>query len=72
MSQTLAPSAQRPYGLARVCRVWEQPRSTVYAAQARRAAPGPPPQRRGPKPRWSEAALLAVRAAFTAAAQTAA
>lgn len=59
MSQTLSPSAQRPYGLARVCRLWEQPRSTVYAVQARPAAPGPPPQRRGPKPRWSEETLLA-------------
>ncbi len=59
MSQTLSLSAQHPYGLARVCRVWEVPRSMVYPVKARQAAPGPPPQRRGPKPRWSEEALLA-------------
>ena len=29
MSQTCSPSTQRRYGLARVCRVWEIPRSTV-------------------------------------------
>jgi transposase InsO family protein len=58
MSQTLSPSAQRPYGLARVCRVWEIARSTVYAAQARQATPRMP-QRRGPKGPWSDEALLA-------------
>jgi transposase InsO family protein len=56
MSQTRSPSAQRAYGLARVCRVWELPRSTVYAA--RPSTPAAPPGRRGPKPPWSDAALL--------------
>ncbi len=58
MSQTLSPSAQRPYGLARVCRVWELPRSTVYAGRERRAQVPPPWRRRGPKPRWPDAELL--------------
>lgn len=59
MSQAISPSAQRRYGLARVCQVWEVPRSTVYARQARSpATAGEPPARRGPKPRWDDAALL--------------
>jgi putative transposase len=33
-------------------------RSTVYLPQARQAAPASPAQKRGPKPRWSDAALL--------------
>src|SRR5688572_5552139 len=61
MSQTLSPSAQRPYGLAQVCRVWEIPRSTVYAIQARQAT-ARVPQRRGPKgPDSDETLLAAVR-----------
>lgn len=37
--------------------MWEVPRSTVYATKTRRTA-GRPAQRRGPPPRWSDAALL--------------
>lgn len=67
MSQTSSPSTQHPYGLARVCRVWEIPRSTVYAATARQAEPARVPARRGPKPRWSDAALLeAIRGVLSA------
>ena len=29
MSQTVSASAQRPYGLARVCKVWRLSRATV-------------------------------------------
>ena len=57
MSQTLSPSAKRPYGLAQVCRVWELARSTVYAAQTRAANPARELKRRGPKTRWTDAAL---------------
>jgi putative transposase len=57
MSQTRSPSTQRVYGLARVCRLWEVPRSTVYLAKGRAARPVGP-RRRGPTPRWSDAALL--------------
>jgi putative transposase len=68
MSQTCSPSTQRRYGLARVCRLWEIARSTVYLSQARQAAPAEPPQKRGPKPRWSDAALgEQIRAVLTAA-----
>jgi transposase InsO family protein len=58
MSQTCSPSTQRRYGLARVCRVWELARSTVYLDHARRTGPPAVPQKRGPKPRWSDAELL--------------
>jgi transposase InsO family protein len=67
MSQTLSPSAQRPYGLARVCRVWDLQRSTVYATRGRARGPAPSPARRGPKPRWPDADLLAhIRAVLAA------
>src|SRR5437870_9532344 len=58
MSQTCSPSTQRPYGLARVCRVWELARSTVYLSQARQTTPAVPTQKRGPKPKWSDEVLL--------------
>jgi transposase InsO family protein len=68
MSQTCSPSTQRCYGLARVCRVWELARSTVYLGQARRTAPVTAPQKRGPKPRWSDAELVdQIRAVLAAA-----
>ena len=56
MSRTVSPSALRPYGLARTCRVLEIPRSTVYATRARRLRPVPP-CKRGPKALWTDAAL---------------
>src|SRR5262249_58877979 len=67
MSQTCAPSTLRHYGLARVCRVWELARSTVYLAQIRRTGPVVVPRKRGPKPRWSDGELLAeIRAVLEA------
>ena len=67
MSQTRSPSTQRRYGLARVCRVWEVARSTVYRAQARPTGPSTPPQKRGPKPQWSDEVLLGeIRAVLAA------
>jgi putative transposase len=46
MSQTVSPTSGRPYGLARVCRVWRAARATVY----RHLAPSrtEPPRRPGP------------------------
>ena len=58
MSRTVSPSAQRPYGLARTCRVLELPRSTVYATRARRLHPVPL-RKRGPKTLWTDATLTA-------------
>lgn len=61
MSRETSPGAGKPYGLERVCRVLEFPRSTLYAQQAREAAKVVPlhPVRRGPKPKVSDADLLA-------------
>ena len=36
MSHETSPSTQQPYGIARVTRVWQVPRSTVYARRDRR------------------------------------
>ncbi len=67
MSQACSPSTQRRYGLARVCRMWEVARSTVYLTQARQAAPMTPAQKRGPKPRWNDEVLREkIRAVLTA------
>ena len=62
MAETTSPSAGRRYGVARVCHVWEVPRSSFYAAQqagAAEARPKPNPARRGPKPAISDEDLLA-------------
>lgn len=59
----------KPYGLERVCRVLEMPRSTIYAQQMRESAKVVPlfAQRRGPKPKVSDTDLLvAIRADLAA------
>ena len=38
MSRTLSPSSGKPYGLARVCRVWRASRASVYRHLS---SPGP-------------------------------
>ncbi len=65
MSRTLSPSSGRPYGLARVCRVWGASRATVY----RHLAPprAEPPRRPGPiGPMPDEVLVEAIRAVLTA------
>jgi len=47
MSRTASPSAGRPYGLERVCRLWGVARSTVYHQRLRALMPKEP-RRRGP------------------------
>ena len=60
MAATLSPATGRHYGVARVCQVWDVPRSSFYAArQAAAAGPAKLPARRGPKPAVSDDALLA-------------
>ena len=56
MGQAASPSVDRRYGLARVCRVLEIARSTVYAARSRRLTLGAP-RKRGPKTAWTDAEL---------------
>lgn len=60
MSRETSTGACKPYGLERVCRVLDFPRSTLYAQQAREAAKvvALRPQRRGPKPKVADADLL--------------
>ena len=45
MRPAISPSMDKPYGLARTCRMWEMARSSVYGQRQERAAPG---ARRGP------------------------
>ena len=61
MSCETSEGTGKPYGLERVCRVLEFPRSTIYAQRARESATVVPlrPQRRGPKPKIADADLLA-------------
>ena len=58
MSAAISAGMARPYGVERVCRVWEVPRSTVYAKRARAAGPPVVLRRRGPAPRGADADLL--------------
>jgi putative transposase len=65
MSRTTSPSAGRPYGLARVCRVWRVARATVY--RHRLPPPTRPPRRPGPVGAMPDAALVeAIRAVLAA------
>jgi putative transposase len=61
MAETVSPATGRCYGVARVCKVWDMPRSSFYAARqaARDPAPQRPKGRRGPKPAVADADLLA-------------
>lgn len=64
-----SPGVGRLYGLERVCRVLEFPRSTIYAQQAREATKvvALHPVQRGSKPKIADADLLtAIRADLTA------
>src|SRR3982751_4147878 len=64
MSRTVSPSSGRPYGLARMCRVWRAARATVYRHLSSRPKP---PRRPGPVGPMLDAALLeAIRAVLTA------
>src|SRR4051794_21880071 len=65
MSRTVSPSSGKPYGLARVCRVWRAARASVY----RHLAPSrpEPPRRPGPVGPMPDPALVeAIRAVLGA------
>jgi transposase InsO family protein len=59
MAKAISPVSGQPYGIQRVCRLWDVPRSSFYAAQVKSAVPAAPTARRGPKPAISDEALLA-------------
>jgi len=58
MSSATSTGVGKPYGLQRVCRVLDFPRSTIYAQQTAAKAVSLRPQRRGPKPQLADADLL--------------
>lgn len=53
-------SVGRTYGLQRVCRIWEQPRSSYYRQRRNcgQSSARPSPGKRGPKPKISDEELL--------------
>ena len=57
MSWASSPSTGRRYGTARVCRLWDIPRSTLYERRARTRRRVRPAARRGPQVAWTDAAL---------------
>lgn len=61
MAAAISPVTGRRYGVARVCQVWDVPRSSFYAAQQQTTTTTTPAPvgRRGPKPVVSDDALLA-------------
>ncbi|MEE8349982.1 MAG: IS3 family transposase [Acidobacteriota bacterium] len=61
MSRAASPGTGLVYGVARVCAIWGVPRSSFYAEQQRKVADPSKPaaRRRGPKPKISDADLLA-------------
>lgn len=59
MAKAISPTTGQPYGVKRVCEIWDVARSSFYAAQAERQNAVPTPARRGPKPAITDAALLA-------------
>lgn len=50
----------KPFGIKRVCRVWQHPRATLYQHRAAMTLEKRKPGKRGPKPRLSDERLLAL------------
>jgi transposase InsO family protein len=57
VSQTISPSADKPYGLVFTCRTLELARSTVYAVRARQKVVPLSQGKRGPKTAWNDTEL---------------
>ncbi len=57
MSAAISPATGRSYGVERVCRVWEQPRSSYYAQREETSAEPARAARRGPRPKLTDAEL---------------
>jgi hypothetical protein len=62
-----SPATGRGYPLTMICAVFRVPRSSVYAAGTPRPVTAPPPGKRGPKTRRSDAEVVeAIRAVLAA------
>jgi putative transposase len=57
MSTTISEATCKPYGIQRVCDIWEMPRSSFYNRKTKRAE-SPVPLKRGPKTLISDDGLL--------------
>jgi len=57
MSREASPTTGKPYGVERVCKASQYPRSTLYAQQQRAATPERPHAKRGPKPAYTDEQL---------------
>lgn len=57
MSAQVSPSVNRPFGVARICRLLERSRSGLYAYRAQQSRADRPPARRGPKTAYTDAQL---------------
>ena len=67
MRSGLSPATGRRYPLTMICATFRVPRSSVYAAGTPRLVDSPPPGKRGPKTRRSDAELVeAIRAVLAA------
>ena len=65
MSRTISASSGKPYGVARVCRIWRAARATLY--RHRRPQPAEPSRRSGPAGPMPDAALVErIRAVLSA------
>jgi putative transposase len=62
LSATISLTSAKPYGVERVCTIWEQPRSSFYAWRRNNApaiaAPAPPEHNLGPKTKRTDSELL--------------
>jgi hypothetical protein len=61
MAKTTSAATGQPYGVKRVCQLWDVPRSSFYAARTTKPENVEPQAsaRRGPKPAITDEALLA-------------
>jgi transposase InsO family protein len=57
MSAAISPATGRAYGVERVCRLWELPRSSYYAQLGEAPSQPAAGARRGPRPELSDLAL---------------
>ena len=67
MREGVSPATRRRYPLTMICAVFRVPRSTVYRTMVPAGSAPPVVAKRGPKPRWSDAEVIAsIRAVLAA------